>query len=336
MRRWIALSLVLLFAVARADAQGMRLGVYVNIADSVQGSLDDAAGALRSAFTAGGWEVLAVHEASVDRAACTFGARVLVLHHAQYAQQVLARGPRAAFALPLRLVLYQDEGGIHLAVVNPHSVNRTIIAETGFEGSSEEGLSDMVRIASGAVRGVFVPRQFGQIRTRGLIGKTMGVMAGGPFSEKIEEVYGVAGTGPEDVRRVAGLVAAGLRQQSGRGRWQLRQIYQLDLSAQGVIIFGVSGAAMEAQAFRIVGPGGDDTRAAMRCPGVDHAGAFPIEVVVYLEGGRVRVGIVDAMYRMKMFFEDAGRMKFAQNMGMPGSIEDEMRGMITAGITGAR
>ncbi len=329
MRRRLTILLILLCAAVPARAQ-MRLGVYVNIADSVQGSLDEVTGALRTALTGNGWEVLALHETAVDRA-CGNGARVLVLHQPGYAQQVLARGPRAAFALPVRVSVYQDEAGTHLALVNPHSVNRTIIAETGFEGPSDEALGEITRIAATVVRGSFVPRQYGQIRTRGLIGRTMGVMAGGPFPDKIEEVYGVAGSGPEDVRRVAGLVSAGLRQQAGRGRWQLHQIYQLDLSAQGVVVFGVSGGAMEAQAFRIVGAGGDASRAAMRCPGVDHAAAFPIEIVVYLEGGRVHVGLVDAMYRMKLFFEDAGRMAFARNMGMPGSIEDELRGMITAG-----
>ncbi len=38
------------------------------------------------------------------------------------------------------------------------------------------------------------------------------------------------------------------------------------------------------------------------------------------------------MFRMKMFFEDAGKMKFARNMGMPGSIEDEIKDMIRAAL----
>jgi hypothetical protein len=46
----------------------------------------------------------------------------------------------------------------------------------------------------------------------------------------------------------------------------------------------------------------------------------------------VHVVTVDGMYRMKMYFEDAGKMKFAANMGMPGSLEDEIRGLILAGV----
>ena len=38
--------------------------------------------------------------------------------------------------------------------------------------------------------------------------------------------------------------------------------------------------------------------------------------------------LIDEMFRMKMYFEDAGKMKFAANMAMPGSIEDELRDLI--------
>jgi len=36
------------------------------------------------------------------------------------------------------------------------------------------------------------------------------------------------------------------------------------------------------------------------------------------------------MFRMKMYFEDAGQMKFARNMMMPGSIADELNGIVLA------
>ncbi len=34
------------------------------------------------------------------------------------------------------------------------------------------------------------------------------------------------------------------------------------------------------------------------------------------------------MFRKKMFFEDAGRMKFARNMRMPASIVDELKDVV--------
>jgi hypothetical protein len=38
------------------------------------------------------------------------------------------------------------------------------------------------------------------------------------------------------------------------------------------------------------------------------------------------------MYRMKMYFEDAGKWAFMKNMGMPGSIEEEIALQVRTGL----
>lgn len=317
--------------VPTAHAAPAAQPVYVVLADSVQGSLDEATESLRAAALARGWQVVAVHDAAVDRSACAYRARVLVLNDPAYAARVLEHGPRAAFALPPRLLLFEDEAGLHLATVNPLSINRTIVAETGFDAASEALLRDLGSLAREALHARFVSRGYGQVRQRGLIGRTMGIMAGGPFTEKIHEIHATPGVGPADVQRVAAAVWKNL-ERGGRGRWQLRGVYRLDLEAGGLVVMGVSGAAMEAKSFAIVGAGSAGERSKFRCPGVAHAAAYPIELVVFAEGGQVRVAVVEGMYRMKVFFEDAGKMKFAANMGMPGSIEDEIRDLVQAGL----
>ena len=42
------------------------------------------------------------------------------------------------------------------------------------------------------------------------------------------------------------------------------------------------------------------------------------------DGDRVRIYLIDEMFRMKMYFEDAGKWAFMKNRGMPGSIEKEI------------
>ncbi len=312
-------------------AQSTAQPVYLDLADSVVGSLDEITGELRTAFTGAGWDVLAAYSAGAEHRECGFGARVLVVHSPRYAQVVLSHGPAAAFAVPLRLVIFQDEAGSHVAVANPLSVNRTIVAEQGFDGESDSVLREISGIVSQAVHGTPGLRPYGQVRTRGYIGRTMGIMAGGPFLEKIETVAAVRGDSAEQLRRVADQVWRGVRQGGGHGRWQVAGVYRLDLVDQGVVIIGVSGAAMEERAFQIVGAGGDKSRRSFKCPGLAYGAAFPVEVVVMRDQGQIRVTLVDEMYRMKMYFEDAGKMKFALNMGMPGSIEQEIKDLVMAG-----
>lgn len=64
---------------------------------------------------------------------------------------------------------------------------------------------------------------------------------------------------------------------------------------------------------------------AARCPGLAYAAAIPLELVLVEDGEDVKVLIIDAMFPMKMYLEDAGKMKFAVNMKMPQSLEGEMR-----------
>jgi hypothetical protein len=46
----------------------------------------------------------------------------------------------------------------------------------------------------------------------------------------------------------------------------------------------------------------------------------------------VKVQMLNVMYRMKMYFEDAGKWAFMKNMGMPGSLHDEVKKQIQAGL----
>lgn len=56
-----------------------------------------------------------------------------------------------------------------------------------------------------------------------------------------------------------------------------------------------------------------------------YAAAYPLELLVRNDQGTVRIQLVGAMFRMKMFFEDAGKWAFMKNIGMPGSMADEVR-----------
>ena len=111
----------------------------------------------------------------------------------------------------------------------------------------------------------------------------------------------------------------------GKG-WEL--VYTLDCVPQGVIILGVNKKPTEAKAYGIAGEkrAGKDNP----CPGIDHAAAFPIEIVVFQEGAELKVAVLDEMYRMKVYFEDAGKWAFMKNMRMPGQIEDEIVEMSTS------
>jgi hypothetical protein len=227
-----------------------------------------------------------------------------------------------------RINVFEDEGGVHVAVLNAESVNRTVLMDDGaYAGLSRAHVEALRALVTGAVSGKASDREFGERRSRGYIGKTMGVMAGGPFAEKVKD-EAVVGSG--DWKAVAERVRQGLTRSGGK--WGLHLAYELELPEQETVIFGSTGSPMDSKSFSIVGAGADDARGSFQCPGLAHAAAYPLEVVVTREGAAVKVRLVDTMYRMKMYFEDAGKWAFMKNMGMPGSIHDELAAQIKSGL----
>jgi hypothetical protein len=205
------------------------------------------------------------------------------------------------------------------------SINRTVVSEMAFNDESQEIVKLLERFVADEFPSALRPDQYGQMRSRGLIGKTMGLIAGGPFDSKVERIARVRPEDGENLLGVAERLYRGLDAAGGSRRWGVRPTYLYDATDHGVVIIGVTGEPMERRALQIVGAGNDDRRDGMSCPGIDHAAAFPIELVLVPEGDGFDVLMIDGMFRMKMYFEDAGKMKFAANMRMPGSIEDEIR-----------
>ena len=325
-RRALALlATAFCLAPAVAPAQGAQR-TYVVIADSLPMTVPAASAAIAGALGKQGWTMLADHAVGTDQALCTYAAHVIVAQHPARTTALLALGAQAAFAVPVRLAVFEDERGVHVSMVNPLSVERTIAAESGLEASGRALVEEMTGVAVAATHGRRANRPYGQSRDRGLIGKTMGVMAGGAFTKQVGTITTATGGTPAEVRRVADDIWRRL-QLPARGKWQLHGIYRLELG-DGMVVLGVSGAAMETKAFSIVGAGDDDSRSKFKCPGIAYAAAFPVELVIRRDGGLVRVEAIDAMFRMKMYFEDAGQMKFARNMMMPGSIADELNGIV--------
>ena len=113
-------------------------------------------------------------------------------------------------------------------------------------------------------------------------------------------------------------------------KWCMKLAFAKVLEAQGVAVLGTSSPAIEAKSADIVKAGGDKSGKSFKCPGIAHAAAYPIEVVVLRDGETVKALLVNIMYRMKMFFEDAGKWAFMKNMGMPGSIQDEIEAQVRA------
>ena len=158
--------------------------------------------------------------------------------------------------------------------------------------------------------------------------ETMGVVAGGDFKKLINQKYKIKkGT----VAATGQAIDLGIQEKTRT--WGLKLVYQVYMPAHKVYVLGVSGSPMDTKSFQIVKGGQNEERKEFACPGLSHTGTYPVEIVVYTDGaGEIRVAMIDAMYRMKIYFEDAGTTAFMKNMKMPGSIEKEITKHIKMGF----
>lgn len=315
--RKILLAAVLALLLAVTPAMAEKFGVYVQVVEKAEGSFDEIVSRSEKALGDAGWQVIASNEADVGEKCDGLRGHTIVLHNAAYARKVLAKGGVfAAFALPPRVGVYQDEEGTHVAFLNPSSINRTFVGDDTLDEISGSAAEELSAILAPAAGGTVVNRQIGQIRKKGYVGG----MGGGKFKKKVEILH-------EEPAADGALAAVAARVKEGvkayGNDWKL--IYHLDCVPQGVVVFGVLQGATEAKAYQIAGA--KRKKKSLKCPGIDHAAAFPIEIVVMQDGDKVKVAILDEMYRMKVFFQDAGMLAFARNMTMPDKIEKEIRKM---------
>lgn len=318
--------LLALAATGHAGPPKAEFRVYEYVAHLPTGGLDEAAARLNAAAGPAGYTLLSDNPTGVPRE-CPYGARVLVLYRPEDAQEILNLNPATGpFAVLDRIMLFEDEAGVHAAVVNPRSIDRTVLMDD--PRSFELSENRLARLRSLVVDALGAPSDstgYGEKRDRGYIGKTMGVMAGGKFSDKIDDLATLPGADWVDVgRRVSAALA------EPGPKWGVHRVFDLPFPDQELMVIGVSGARLEGRSFEIVGAGSEGERDDLKCPGLAHAAAYPLELLVRNDQGTVRIQMVGAMFRMKMFFEDAGKWAFMKNMGMPGSIADEIRESLRA------
>lgn len=305
-------------------AEEKEFGVYEYVVQSIQGEFTEVSQAIENGLQQAGWQVLAKVDAGVPEG-CKYRAQVFVVYDSQYSRQIMeANSNTGPFAVVDRVTLFEDENGLHVSVVNPHSINRTVLMDDmAYEDLAEKHLQALRTAITGVVHGTVTDQEYGQKRGKGYIGRTMGIMAGGKFEDKIQDDAVVEGGNLQSV-------AEGVREGLSRTgeKWGMHLVYELELPEYQTVLFGTTGGPMEAKSFDIVKAGSDKSRQDMSCPGLAYAAAYPIEIVVVKEADAVKVRMLDVMYRMKMYFEDAGKWAFMKNMGMPGSIHDELKGQI--------
>jgi len=315
LRRLLFASVAVLVLAVSAEsfAAAKTQGVYVRAIEGMKAGIAQTTPKVEAALKGAGFTVLASYDNGAPEG-CKSKATTIVFTRDDYASKVLAGGQDKGFALPLRISLYEDDKGLNVAMMNPVSVDRTIFQGGSMDDAAQK-VVDEVMAAMKAV-GSVQPKQAGEMRDTGAITG----MGGGPFPEKVTPVASSAKSPSE----VADLLKSGVNDHAG---WHVIYVYK---PSDAVAIVGVTKMKTEARAFGIAG----EKRATGSCPfpGLDHAAAFPVELVISKKGATSTVSLVKEMWRMKLYFQDAGNWAFMKNMSMPGDIQSEIEAAVKKAV----
>ncbi len=307
-KRFLMVALVAVFVLSlsvQCFAAARTQGVYVQMLEGLKADARQSAPKVEAALKGAGFTILASYENGVPEG-CRFKAETIVFTKDDYAAKILAKGPDKAFALPLRLSLYEDDKGLNVAMMNPVSVDRTIFQGDSLDAAAQKVVDEVAAALKpiGAVQ----QRQAGEMRESGAITG----MGGGAFPEKIVP----AATSLKSPSEIADELEKGLSPSSG---WHVVYVYK---PSAAVAVVGIAKPKTEARAFGIAGE--KRVTNSNPCPGIDHAPSFPVELVIYKSGANNSVNILKEMWRMKLYFQDAGNWAFMKNMAMPGDIQSEI------------
>jgi hypothetical protein len=288
-------------------------GVYVTLASALKSPLAEAAATAERVLGAAGFTSLATFDNGLPEGGRA-KSRTIVFTKESWAAEVLAGGADKAFGLPLRLSFYEDEAGVSVALANPVSLLRTFTASNTKDAAAQKIVDEIA--AALAPLGALAPKPAGQLRDSGEIGG----MGGGAFAAKIVSVMTVGRPPAETAEKLR----AGIADATG---WHAVYSYK---ASDDVFVVGVTNPKTEGRAFGIAG----EKRATKTSPfpGIDHASAFPVEIVVTKRGDTTSVTILKEMWRMKLYFQDAGNWAFMKNMQMPGDIQGEIEAAIRKAV----
>jgi hypothetical protein len=143
----------------------------------------------------------------------------------------------------------------------------------------------------------------------------------------------VFSTKPEDFQATVAKVDELLKNSKDKGiddssGWDL--IAKIPVGANAVY-FGISSDYAENKMIRINSDFRSDGKAPdAPYPGVDHAPAVPLEVLVINDGKKVNVVQYGEMWRMQLYFWDSGYLAFAKNTLIPSIIFSSLDSTLTS------
>ena len=331
-------------------------GIYLKTLQNVPGSIEEAVTELTTNLQAAGYDVLSrrqmatpdlIHKKSTDN--CGYRAFLLVSQKSDYTEYVTTFGNKYLVAAFLKVGIYETGDGIQVNIADPETINRIVFNDLS-DSEYDKVISGILSYKTNLISTIHKLKAGGKIQmaqepvrsAKDLrkANKDMFMMVGPMtffrdedqfpliYSEKVDKSM-------DGVHDFLGKVKKNLTAfmpdkkdvdyqwtpDAPDLNWELiSTVYATDSTA---VLLGLSRSRTEALSFKIAGQPREGKENS--CPGIDHICAYPIEVLIYQENDKLIMRSAREMFRMDMYFWDAGKMAFMEYMNMPKMLDKSLK-----------
>ena len=303
-------------------------GIFERILDA-SGSFNDTTAALEKALAESKLVLHAKRDLTyTDKVQ---QARVYIVTSPSYMEAAKDESPESVSAQILRIGVYEYGPGkkVYIDITNP--VSHAMVFYHGSKNydkllTAARSVEQEIKDVAAKVPGQAEAKQLEPIRSEKALNKFNGdgpakMMAMWRNWKESQNV--VFNDKSENFQTVVARVESTLRASKDKGvddssGWQL--LSKIPVGANAVY-FGITNDYTENKCIRI----NSDFRSEGKSkdapyPGVDHAPAMPMEVLVINDGKNVKVVQYGEMWRMQLYFWDSGYMAFTKNTFVPSTI----------------
>ncbi len=261
---------------------------------------------------------------------CATRARVYLIRNEDLEHAVLSKGIRRLIFLPVRIGVFQEGSKVVVVFTNPELLTRVFFSDLSAPERKEmiamgnEIKKDLVTLCVKGMEGKILTEQLPPFRNdRDIRFYWSDVLK---QLDVIREVA-VREDPLSTLRRVCDEISKSARRLSSG--W--RVLYRLEIEGRACLI-GVSQRRIENQALNYSGLKWPSFLDRDPCSGIYHLTQFPIEILVFAQGGEVRVGILDQFWRMRFYLWDdplrSGSLFLARDPNFAGRIYHDLSQII--------
>lgn len=337
-----------------AGASAEEHGIYMRVVKNIKGDYTKICTDIKQALESAGYKILADHEITTpDRVKedkknlCGYRGHLLVFTSNEYVKMLTSFGNKYLTAGFLRVGIYETNEGIQVIIADPETINRIVFNDLNDEQYNKavnKTISYKTKILE-TLHSMKLGDNIKEVRepkrdTEDLrdASKDM-IMMVGPMTffddeDQFPEIYsqkndkGIEGLEQLKQKLFTNIKNFTPNQEDKDYRWttdhkedlKWKVVGELYSSDKKAILFGLTRKQTEGVSFYIVG---DETEL-NSCPGIDHLTAYPIEVLMMMKDDKIVVHTAREMFRMDMYFWDAGMAAFMDHMSMPGILDESI------------